>query len=147
MKRKMIWWIAGASMAISVITVLGAQAPQGTAFDFTQAALAEVKNAQGQAVLTGKFAVTPDDDDEVERKATLTATSVDADASGEAEIELSGTGDNRKQEVEFSVHNVQPGGTFTLVIDGRSWMTATADERGRIEIERDVALPTTRDSR
>jgi hypothetical protein len=150
MKRKMIWpWIAlaGSSMAISVIAVLGAQAPQGTAFDFTQAALAEVKNAQGQVVLTGRFAVSADDDDEEERKATLAATSVDADASGEAEVEVSGSGDNRKQEVEFSVHNVQPGGTFTFVIDGRSWMTAAADDRGRIEVEREVALPTTRDSR
>lgn len=148
--KRLIWpWIglATAGMAISVIAAVGAQAPQGAAFDFTQAALAEVKNGEGQVVLSGKFAVSPDDDDDVERKATLAPTSVDADATGEAEIEMSGTGNSRKQEVEFSVHNVQPGGTFTFVIDGRSWITATANERGRIEIEREVALPTTRDSR
>lgn len=130
-----------------VVALLQAQAPQQAAADFTKAVLAEVRNAQGQVVLSGKFAVNEEDDDDIERKAPLTATSVDPDAAGEAEVEFSPTGNDRRQEVEFSVRNVQPGGVFTLLIDGKIFATVTADSNGKAALERDVPLPPTSGSR
>ena len=124
-----------------VVVPLGAQAPPSAAADFTNAVLAEVRNAQGQVVLTGKFVVNEEDDDDIERKAPLAATTVDADATGEAEVEFSGSGNERRQEVEFSAKNLQPGGVYTFVIDGKVVATVTADSRGRAAHERDVPLP------
>jgi hypothetical protein len=112
-----------------------------TTANFTSAAVAEVRNAQGQVLLTGKFAAVEEEDDGVERKATLTATSVDADAAGEAEVEVDRTGNPPRQEVELSITNVQPGGVFTFVIDGVVVATITADDRGRASFERDIPLP------
>lgn len=132
--------LAAVAITVGIISSLGAQPSQGAA-DFSQAMTAEVKNAQGQVVLSGKFVVSEEEDDDTERKATLAPTPIDPDASGEAEVEISGSGDRRRQEVEFSVRDVQPSGVFTFVIDGRVFATATADNRGRIEIERDVPLP------
>jgi hypothetical protein len=109
--------------------------------DFTGASVAEVRNAQGQVLLTGKFAAVEEQDDDVERKATLAATSVDADAAGEAEVEVDRAGNPRRQEVELSITNVQPGGVFTFVIDGKVVATITADDRGRASFERDIPLP------
>ena len=129
---------------------LGAQivAPvQQEAADFTAATLAEVRNAQGQVILSGKFVAVAEDDDDIERKAPLTSTGIDADAVGEAEVEVDRTGNPRRQEVEFAISNVQPGAVFTFVIDGKIFATATADSKGRAEHERDVPLPTSPASR
>ena len=77
--------------------------------DFGNAAIAEVHDAQGQAVLRGPFVVEPqqDDDDDVERTAQLTATGVDADARGKADVEAD-KGDAAQQEIEFSAENLDP---------------------------------------
>jgi hypothetical protein len=134
--------IGSIALIVAGLTPLDAQAPRDSAADFTKAALAEVKNASGQVVLSGKFVVETDkDDDDEERKAKLAPTPVDADAEGEAEIEVSGTGSSRRQEVEFSLSNLQPGAVYTLVIDGKVFATVTANERGRAEHERYVPLP------
>ena len=127
--------------AVFLAGPLAAQTAQQTPVDYTKAVLAEVRNAQGQVVLSGKFAVSPEEDDDEERKAMLAPTNVDADASGEAEIEVSGTGNNRRQEVEFSLANLQAGAVFTLVIDGKVLGTVTTNDRGRAELERYVPLP------
>ena len=132
--------LAAVAIAVGIISSVGAQPSQVASADFSQATTAEAKNAQGQVVLSGKFVVSEEDDD-AERKATLAPTGIDTDASGKAEVEVSGSGDSRRQEVEFSVRNVQPTAVFTLVIDGRVFATGTADNRGRLEIERDVPLP------
>ena len=125
-----------------LVAPLGAQAPQQPASaDFTNAQLAEVRNAQGQVVLSGKFVVSEEDDDDIERKAPLAPTNFDPDATGEAEVEFSGAGNERQQEVEFSAKNLQPGGVYTFIIDGKVFATVTADSRGRATIERDVPLP------
>jgi hypothetical protein len=126
---------------LAMAAPIHSQTPQPAAADFTNAMLAEVRNAQGQVVLSGKFAVNQEDDDDIERKAPLVASSTGAGASGEAEVEFSGSGTNRKQEVEFSVKGVQPGATYTFVIDGKVFATVTADSRGRAAHERDVPLP------
>jgi hypothetical protein len=40
-----------------------------------------------------------------------------------------------EQEIEFSIRNVEPGLTYTFVIDGQDVGTATADRRGRAELD------------
>ena len=114
--------------------------------DFTNAATAEVRDAQGQVVLRGQFAVVDEQDDDIERRASLEPTGVDADAAGDAEVEFSKAAPT-KQEVEFSVRNLQAGVAFTFVIDGIDVATATADRRGRAEVEVNVPLPGTIASR
>lgn len=109
--------------------------------DFSSAVAAEVRNAQGQAVLAGRFSVLDTTDEDTERKAQLTATSVDPDATGEAEVEVSGSGDDRRQEVEFTISNVEPRAVFVFIIDGRTVATATANDRGQAEMERSVPFP------
>jgi hypothetical protein len=133
------------ALALAVLAAGGAaeaQANQQGSFDFTKAVLAEVKNAAGQVVLSGKFAVANEEEDDVERKAPLAPTTIDPDASGEAEVEFTKSGTPKKQEVEFSVVNVKPGEILTLVIDGQAFATITADAKGRAALEREVPLPT-----
>ena len=122
-----------------MVVQLNAQstAPSG---DLTQASIAEVRDAQGQVVLRGQFAVAEEEDDDIERKATLTQTGVDTDAAGEAEVEFAKAAPT-VQEVEFAARNLQPGATFTFVIDGQDLATATADRGGKAEIELEVRLP------
>ena len=109
--------------------------------DFVTAATAEVRNAQGLVILTGRFVETADDSDEVERKATLTPTGTDRDASGAVEVESCREADCRSQEVEFEVVNVDPGAVVRFVIDGKDFATVTSDDRGRATVERKVNVP------
>lgn len=133
---------AAVTVATALVAGLGAQAaPQAEAADFTNAAVAEVRDANGQALLTGKFVVSEEEDDDIERKAALAPTGVDADAKGQAEVEVDREGNPRRQEVEFSVANVAPGSVLTLLIDGKVFATVTADAKGRASVERDVPLP------
>jgi hypothetical protein len=132
--------LATMAAAVYMVVQLNAQTGSVTA-DFTNASVAEVRDAQGQVVLSGRFETTADEgDDDFERKAVLGSTAVDADAAGEAEVEFSKKAAT-KQEVEFSVRNLAPGGVLTFVIDGTEIGTATCDERGRAEIEVDVRKP------
>lgn len=128
-----------------MVVQLNGQATAPSA-DFTSAALAEVRDAQEQVVLSGQFQVADEDDDDVERKAVLAPTGVDADAAGEAEVEFSQDAP-ANQEVEFSIRNVSPNAAFTFVIDGTVVATATADRGGRAEVELDVRMPGTAASR
>lgn len=111
-------------------------APTG---DFTNAAVAEVRDTQGQTVLSGQFQAVEEDDDDVERKAPLAPTGTDADAAGEAEVEFAKDAP-AEQEVEFSIRNVAPNASFTFVIDGKTIATATADARGRANVELNVRI-------
>ncbi len=105
-----------------------------------------MRDAQGQVLLRGIFAVVPEDDDAVERKATLESTGVDADAAGEAEIEFA-KATPAEQEVEFSVRNLQAGTVVTFTIDGHDIGTATIGRDGEAEVELDVRKPGTTASR
>jgi hypothetical protein len=137
--------LATIAAAVYMVVQLNGQerAPAG---DFTNAATAEVRDAQGQVVLRGQFVLADEEDDDIEKKATLQPTGVDADAAGEAEVEFA-KGAPTKQEIEFSIQNLQAGVAFTFVIDGIDVATATADRRGRAEVEVDVPLPGTTASR
>ena len=125
---------AAAFITFSVADLSGARAAQVTG-DFRNAAVAEVHDANGQVLLRGSFApVDADDQGEVERKAALQATAPGSTASGEAEVEYQ-TDKPSEQEVECSASGLTPGAAVTFVIDGRQIATATADQRGRFEIE------------
>ena len=132
--------LATMAFAVYMVVQLSAQAPAVTG-DFSNAAIAEVRDARAQVILTGPFAAATgeadEDDDEVERKAELKPTGVDPDAAGEAEVEYA-KASPAKQEVEFSVRNVQPGATYTFVIDGKEIATAAANDKGVAEIELEV---------
>ena len=147
--RRQIISVAGllATMAAAVYMVvqLNAQtsAPAG---DFTNAAIAEVRDAQGQVLLRGSFQQAEEEDDDIERKAVLAMAGADADARGEAEVEFSKNAP-AKQEVEFSVRNLAPGTVLTFAIDGVDVATATADGKGQAEVELDVPMPGTAGAR
>jgi hypothetical protein len=114
--------------------------------DFTNAITAQVRDAQGQVVLEGRFMAPVEEDGGVERRATLAPTGADTDATGEAEVEYEQP-TPVKQEIEFSVSNLQPGARFTFVIDSIDISSATADRRGRAEVEVDVPMPGANPSR
>jgi hypothetical protein len=126
-------------LACYMVIQLGAQATPNVTGDFRNAGMAEIRDAQGRTVLQGQFAVIPEDDDDIERKATLKPTGVDTDAKGEAEVEYAKTGDVN-QEVEFTATGLDPGATFTCVIDGQTLATVTADKGGKAEVELEVKL-------
>jgi len=123
--------------AYAVVQLHGqAQPPSG---DFTNAAVAQVRDARGQVVLQGDFMPPVEEDGGFERRATLAPTGVDPDAAGEAEVEYTTAG-TPLQEVEFSVENLEPRANVVFVIDGTDVATATTDQRGRAEVELDVAF-------
>ena len=134
----LIGLVATVFAAIYIVARLNAQT--AATGDYSNAAVAEVRDAQGQIILRGQFVPVDEDDDDVERKATLQPTGVDADALGEAEVEFD-ENSPANQEIEFSIRNVESGATFTFVIDGRDVATATADSRGRAETELEVRPP------
>jgi hypothetical protein len=147
-KRQMVpvaGLLATVGAAVYMVVQLSGQTPNSTG-DFTNATVAEVRDAPGQVILSGEFQLVEEDDDDIERKAALAPTGVDADAAGEAEIEFSKAGP-ADQEAEFSVRNVAAGAVLTFVIDGTEVATATADARGRAEVELDVRMPGTTGSR
>jgi len=127
--------------AMYMVVQLSGQTTSPTG-NFTNAVLAEVRDAQGRVILSGPFQLVEEEDDDVERKAALVTTGVDTDAAGEAEVEFSKIAP-ANQEVEFSIRNVSPKAAFTFVIDGVDVATASADSRGRAEVELDVPMPGT----
>ena len=142
------WIPVGGLMATTIaagymVVQLSAQSadrPTTQPVDFTNATMAQVKDAQGQLILEGTFMAPVEEDGGLERRAMLAPAGGDTDASGEAEVEYA-TGAPTVQEVEFSVENLTPGATFTFAIDGTDVASARADRRGRVEVERNVRMP------
>ena len=128
--------IAAAAYAVVQLNAQ-AQIPTG---DFTNAATAQVRDAQGRIVLQGQFMAPVEEDNGLERRAMLAPTGVDPDASGEAEVEFAKTSP-RKQEIEFTVRNLDPQTSVTFVIDGTDVIATTTNRRGRAEAELDVMMP------
>ena len=131
--------IAAGYMVVQLSAQSAAQ-PTAQQIDFTNAATAQVKDAQGQIVLEGPFMAPVEEDGGLERRATLAPTGVDPDAAGEAEVEYA-TGTPTVQEVEFSVENLTPAATFTFAIDGTDVASAKANRRGHVEVELNVRMP------
>jgi hypothetical protein len=134
--------IMGAAAAIVVMATAAiavehfdGQATSAIAGDFRDAMTAEVRDAQGQTLLRGTFAVIDGDDKgEVERHAKLTPLTPGTGAAGEAEVEYQ-VENPAQQEIELSATGLQPGGRFSLVIDGGTVATATANSKGEVEVE------------
>ncbi len=132
--------IAIAGLVIYMVTRLHAQATP-EAFDFMNAATAEVHDAQGQVLLKGQFSVVSDQsDDDTERKAVLQPAGADADAAGEAEVEFAKNAP-KHQEVEFKVQQLESGSSVTFLIDGRVVGRSSVDDRGRAELDLEVPIP------
>ena len=128
------------ALTVYMVTRLHAQTTVPSV-DFTNAAIAEVQDGQGQIVLRGEFAVADEqDDDDVERKAALQPAGTETDAAGEAEVEFAKSAP-AQQEVEFSVRNLAAGTSVTFLIDGQVIGQASVDRRGRAELEVDVPGP------
>ena len=120
--------------AFSIVQLDGTAANQVTG-DFRNAAMAEVRDAQGQTLLRGTFAVAESDDaGEVERVAKLEGANTSVTATGEAEVEYESDSPT-VQEVEFTVTGMTAGTEVTFVIDGAVVTTAKADNRGRVNVE------------
>lgn len=131
--------LATIACAAYAVVQLSGQTPAPTG-DFTNAATAQVRDAQGQIVLQGQFMEPVEEDNGLERRATLAPTGVDPDAAGDAEVEFAKVAPSA-QEVEFSVKNLPPRASFTFVIDGTDIASATTDGDGEAEVELDVRMP------
>jgi hypothetical protein len=122
-------------MALLFAGVSVAQTQQVLSGDYRNAAAAEIRNAQGDVLLKGTFApADTDDDGEVERLAKLTPASAATGLAGEAEVEYQ-KDDPNVLVVEFLVTGAPAGAVLTLFVDGKSVMSATADDKGRAEAE------------
>ena len=143
-EKRQIIPLAGlaATMAIAAYMVVQMHGQAALSGDFSNAAVAEVRDAQGQVVLRGDFALTDEADDDVERRAVLAPLDGARGASGEAEVEIS-RNDASVQEVEFSVIGLAPDTALSFTIDGVQVAQATTDARGQAEVELDVATPAT----
>ena len=135
--------LATMAVAVYMVVQLSAQGTSVQAGDYRNASVAEVHDAQGQVVLRGPFELVEEDDDDTERKAALEAAGPDADASGEAEVEYS-KANPAEQEVEFSIRNLEPAASYSLVIDGAAVGTVQTDQKGRAEFDLDVKAPASR---
>lgn len=130
-----------ATIAIAAAFVVQLHAQRAPAGDYSKAALAEVKNAQGAVILSGKFVPVDEDDEDIERKATLTPAGPDKDATGTAEVEVSKE-KPAEQEIEFAIRNVDPAGRYTFLVDGKEIGSAVADKNGRAGVDLNVATTT-----
>jgi hypothetical protein len=133
--------LATVAAAGYAVVQLSAQSQQPTG-DFTNASTAFVRDAQGQTVLQGQFMAPVEEDGGLERRATLAPAGSDADAAGEAEVEYAKT-NATKQEVEFTVRNLQPDARFVFAIDGTDVASAKTNRQGRVEVELEVRIPGT----
>lgn len=97
--------------------------------------LIEVKDTNGQTVLSGNFSAPVTDGDEVKRKAVLGGTGVDPDAAGRAEIEIETKDDVTEQELELKVNKLAPGSTFKVLLDGQEAASFATNHRGEAELE------------
>ena len=127
------------AVAIAMVVHLNGQVSQVSG-DFRNAVTAEVRDAQGAVLLRGTFAaVGGDSDSEVERQATLASTEAGATATGDAEVEYE-KDQPHVQEVEFNVTGVPARAVLTLVLDGTTVLSATANDKGEAEAEVQVSV-------
>jgi hypothetical protein len=136
-KWKAVLSVVGVSAVLSTVAFARAdedQALPAEAGDLSSAAAIEVRDAAGQALLSGTFgAGEKDDDGDVERRADLRAPG--GSARGEAEIEISSRAGEPQQELEFEVEGLPASTSLGLFLDGRQITTFTTDERGRASAE------------
>lgn len=126
--------VGAAIVTVTAGEIYGENAPKVSG-DFRNAATAEVQDAQGQPMLRGSFEPVQDGDKgEVERLAKLAPVTPGSNATGEAEVEYQ-TDNPSKQEIELKATGVAAGTKVSLVIDGTTVASATADKDGTVELE------------
>ena len=127
--------------AYMVVQLHGQGGAIAESVDLRNAATAELRNAQGQVVLSGSFMVEEEDDaEDIERKASLQSGNTGVQASGVAEVEFARE-NPVEQEVEFAGRNLQAGTRYILVVDGHDVLAGVAGRDGTIELERNVPIP------
>ena len=135
MSKKRTWFVSiGVVATLAMVVSMVVMSGQVVTGDYANATTAEVRDAQGQVVLRGEFLPVQEEDDDVERKAALKPAGADGDAAGEAEVEYPIT-NPAAQEVEFAIERVEPGATYTFVIDGKEVGSAKANGDGEAEVE------------
>ncbi|MEW6735587.1 MAG: hypothetical protein AB1489_30125 [Acidobacteriota bacterium] len=122
------------------ITVIGSakkiKQPLPTDVKLAEVKMIEIKDATGQALLTGHFTVASEGVNEIERIAELTTTGIDTDAAGKAEIELEKTDDSiTNQGIAVSLNKLAASTNFKLIIDSNELTSFTTDKKGEAELE------------
>lgn len=102
--------------------------------DLATAVQAEVRGADGTAVLAGTFGEAVLDGRETERTATLTATA-GGTATGTAEIELVTRDGTVERELELDAEGLAPDTSYTFIVDQATAATFTTDGKGSAELE------------
>lgn len=96
----------------------------------------EIKDANGQLILSGNFGNATQDGKELEREAVLAATTVIPAATGVAEIEIStGKASFIEQELELSVKHLSAGTIFHLFVDSQEVAPFKTNHEGKAELE------------
>lgn len=127
--------VALIAIAVAIRGPLAAAQPPLSLDNITSADIVEIRDAQGNAVLTGEFRTRVDALGNTEKDAALR----NRDGStviGEVELEIPVEGrENRRPELEVDIISLEPNQTYTVAIDDRPVATFTADDRGSIDVE------------
>jgi hypothetical protein len=103
--------------------------------DVSEAHIVEIRNEQGDAVVTGEFRSSVDPLGNTEKDAAL----IDRrgrSVIGEVELEVPAPNrDDRRVELEVDIIGLPARQTFAVVIDDRPVGTFTTDDRGSIDME------------
>ncbi|MGE0866759.1 MAG: hypothetical protein AB7P34_22880 [Vicinamibacterales bacterium] len=124
-------------IAIAVRTrgLVAASQPPLSLDNITSADIVEIRDAQGNAVLTGEFRTRVDTLGNTEKDAALRNRS-GSTVIGEVELEIPVEGrENRRPELEVDVISLEPNQTYTVAIDDRPVATFITDDRGSIDVE------------
>jgi hypothetical protein len=123
------------AIAVTVRGLVAASQPPLSLDNITSADIVEIRDARGNAVLTGEFRTRVDTLGNTEKDAALR----NRDGStviGEVELEIPVEGrENRRPELEVDIISLEPNQTYTVAIDDRPVATFTTDDRGSIDVE------------
>ena len=103
--------------------------------DISEAHIVEIRNQQGETVLSGEFRSRVDMFGNTEKDAALT-NQQGSTVIGEVELEIpAAQRENRRPELEVDIIGLSARETFAVVIDDRIVGTFTTDDRGSVDME------------
>jgi hypothetical protein len=121
--------------AVAIRGPLSAAPPPLSLDNIDGADIVEIRDAQGNAVLTGEFRTRVDALGNTEKDAAL-RNREGSTVIGEVELEIPVEGrENRRPELEVDIISLEPNQTYTVAIDDRPVATFSADDRGSIDVE------------
>jgi hypothetical protein len=124
----------------ALVMTLGAMAadkveyeiPQG--FSLVNAKTIQIKDHNGQVLLSGTFGPEDSDKDDSELEALLTGTG--SKAKGRAEIEYEQKNNAiTKQELDLELEGLAASANVTIVIDGKDLRSITVDKSGDADLK------------